>query len=291
MPEKKLQVALYWGAACGGCDVAVLDTNEFLIGVGFLIDIRLWPIAADGKYRDVEAMADGELDCTLFNGAIRNSENEHVAKLLRRKSKVLVAVGSCAHLGGIPGLANQCTKQEILERVYLDNPSIEAGNRVVPLPSTRVEAGDLEIPRFYRRVYKLDEIVPVDYYLPGCPPPAPRIRAVVEASKDGRALSKVIFETALLTDDEKVRACELSMKAGADYVKTSTGFASGGATAEDIALMARTVAPKKLGVKASGGIRTYDDAVRMIAAGATRIGASASVKIVDEAKARAPQKG
>jgi deoxyribose-phosphate aldolase len=117
------------------------------------------------------------------------------------------------------------------------------------------------------------------------------IRAVVEACRDGRALSKVIFETALLTDDEKVRACELSMKAGADYVKTSTGFASGGATAEDIALMAKTVAPKKLGVKASGGIRTYDDAVRMIEAGATRIGASASVRILEEAKARAPQKG
>jgi deoxyribose-phosphate aldolase len=117
------------------------------------------------------------------------------------------------------------------------------------------------------------------------------IRAVVEACKDGRALSKVIFETALLTDEEKVTACELSMKAGADYVKTSTGFASGGATAEDIALMARTVAPKKLGVKASGGVRTYDDAIRMIRAGATRIGASSSVKIVDEARARAAQKG
>ena len=117
------------------------------------------------------------------------------------------------------------------------------------------------------------------------------IRAVVEASKDGRALSKVIFETALLTDDEKVKACELSMKAGADYVKTSTGFSSGGATVEDIALMARTVAPKKLGVKASGGVRTYDDAIRMIAAGATRIGASSSVKIVEEARARAARKG
>jgi deoxyribose-phosphate aldolase len=117
------------------------------------------------------------------------------------------------------------------------------------------------------------------------------IRAVVEACKDGRALSKVIFETALLTDEEKVRACELSMKAGADYVKTSTGFSSGGATAEDVALMAKTVAPRKLGVKAAGGIRTYDDAVKMIVAGATRIGASASVKIVEAAKARAAQKG
>ena len=117
------------------------------------------------------------------------------------------------------------------------------------------------------------------------------IRAVVESCKDGRALSKVIFETALLSDEEKIRACQISMKAGADYVKTSTGFSSGGATAEDIALMARTVAPKKLGVKASGGVRTYDDAVKMIAAGATRIGASASVKIVEEARARAARKG
>ncbi|MRR11330.1 deoxyribose-phosphate aldolase [bacterium] len=113
------------------------------------------------------------------------------------------------------------------------------------------------------------------------------IRGVVEACKDGRALSKVILETSLLTDEEKVRACELSMKAGADYVKTSTGFSSGGATAEDIALMARTVAPKKLGVKASGGVRTLADLLKMVKAGATRVGASASVKILEEARASA----
>jgi deoxyribose-phosphate aldolase len=113
------------------------------------------------------------------------------------------------------------------------------------------------------------------------------IRGVVEACKDGRALSKVILETSLLTDEEKVRACELSMKAGADYVKTSTGFSSGGATAEDIALMARTVAPKKLGVKASGGVRTLADLLKMVKAGATRVGASASVKILEEARAAA----
>jgi deoxyribose-phosphate aldolase len=113
------------------------------------------------------------------------------------------------------------------------------------------------------------------------------IRGVVEACKDGRALSKVILETALLTDEEKVRACELSMRAGADYVKTSTGFSSGGATAEDIALMARTVAPRKLGVKASGGVRTYADLLKMVKAGATRVGASSSVKILEEARAAA----
>jgi deoxyribose-phosphate aldolase len=111
------------------------------------------------------------------------------------------------------------------------------------------------------------------------------IRGVVEACKKSRALSKVILETSLLTHEEKIRACELSMKANADYVKTSTGFSAGGATAEDIALMARAVAPKKLGVKASGGVRTYADAMKMIRAGATRIGSSNSVQIIEEAKA------
>ena len=109
------------------------------------------------------------------------------------------------------------------------------------------------------------------------------IRGVVEVCDEARALSKVILETALLTDEEKVRGCQLSMKAGADYVKTSTGFSKGGATVEDIALMARTVAPRKLGVKASGGVRTYADLLKMVEAGATRVGSSNSVKILEEA--------
>lgn len=113
------------------------------------------------------------------------------------------------------------------------------------------------------------------------------IRGVVEDCNDARAICKVIFETSLLTDDEKVRACELSMKAGAHFVKTSTGMSSGGATAEDIALMARVTAPKKLGVKASGGVRTYADVVKMVNAGATRVGCSSSVKIMEEARAAA----
>jgi len=103
------------------------------------------------------------------------------------------------------------------------------------------------------------------------------IKAVVDAAK-GKALTKVIIETCLLTDEEKTRACELSVKAGADYVKTSTGFSTGGATKEDIALMRKTVGPD-IGVKASGGVRNAADAEAMIAAGATRIGASAGIEI------------
>ncbi|OME81408.1 deoxyribose-phosphate aldolase [Paenibacillus sp. FSL A5-0031] len=105
------------------------------------------------------------------------------------------------------------------------------------------------------------------------------IQAVVEAAA-GKAIVKVIIEASLLTDDEKVRASQLSDRAGADFVKTSTGFSTGGATAEDVALMRKTVGDK-LGVKASGGIRSLEDMEKMIAAGASRIGASSGVKIME----------
>ena len=108
------------------------------------------------------------------------------------------------------------------------------------------------------------------------------IRSVVEACRNGSAKCKVILETALLTNEEKARACELAIKARADFVKTSTGFSTGGATVEDVALMSRIVRDKKLGVKASGGIRTLADLRHMVQAGATRIGTSSGVKIVQE---------
>ena len=104
------------------------------------------------------------------------------------------------------------------------------------------------------------------------------IRAVVEAAKG--TLVKVIIETCLLTDDEKVKACQIAQKAGADFVKTSTGFSTGGATVADVALMRKTVGPD-MGVKASGGARSYEDALAFIKAGATRIGASSGVAIME----------
>ena len=113
------------------------------------------------------------------------------------------------------------------------------------------------------------------------------IRGVVEAAHKGGAICKVIFETSLLTVEEKVRAALASKRAGADFVKTSTGFSTGGATAEDVALM-RAVVGSEIGVKASGGVRTFDDLKKMVCAGATRIGASASVKIMEQAAGPAP---
>lgn len=104
------------------------------------------------------------------------------------------------------------------------------------------------------------------------------IHQIVEAAKD-KAIVKVIIETCLLTDEEKIKACELSKKAGADFVKTSTGFSTGGATVHDIALMRKTVGAE-MGVKASGGVHTHEEALAMVEAGATRIGASVGVKLL-----------
>jgi F420-non-reducing hydrogenase small subunit len=168
---KKLQIALYWAASCGGCEIGMLDTDEKILDVAAAADIVFWPVAVDTKYKDVEALADGSIDVCFFNGGIRNSEQEHLAKLLRKKSKVLVSFGACAVSGGIPGLANLSNRKEIFDTVYLDNPSTENPGKTLPKTATKVKEGEVSIPEFYNSVQPLDRVVDVDYYLPGCPPP------------------------------------------------------------------------------------------------------------------------
>jgi F420-non-reducing hydrogenase small subunit len=182
----KLKLASYWMAGCGGCDTAILDTHEKILDIAAAADIVFWPIATDFKVKDVEAMADGSIDVTLLNGAIRNSENEHIARLLRKKSKVLVAFGSCAHLGGIPGLANVFTREQIFQRVYKDSPSTVNGNGTVPLPKTKVPEGELELPVMFEKVRTAAEVVDVDYFMPGCPPAPAQIWNVVQAIVSGK---------------------------------------------------------------------------------------------------------
>lgn len=177
----KLKFAFYWAAACGGCDVAVLDLETKILDVAAAADIYFWPIALDFKYQDVEAMEDGFLDVCFFNGAIRNSEQMHLAQLFRRKSKTLVAFGSCACFGGIPGLANFFTAPEILERVYRETPSTINAENVRPQERYAAPEGELTLPAFYNTVYTLPDVVPVDYYAPGCPPPVELIGQAVEA--------------------------------------------------------------------------------------------------------------
>jgi len=179
--NKKLQVAFYWAASCGGCEIAVLDIDEKILDVVEAADILFWPVAMDFKYKDVEAMRDNHIDVCFFNGAIRTEEQKHIAELLRKKSKILVAFGSCAVSGGIPGLANIANREEVFKVAYLDNASTENPKRVVPKTKAKVKEGTLTLPAFFDAVSTLAQTVDVDYYLPGCPPTPDQIMTAVSA--------------------------------------------------------------------------------------------------------------
>jgi F420-non-reducing hydrogenase small subunit len=176
----KFKFAMYWAGSCGGCEIAVFEIKEKILEVDANYDVVFWPVAADFKYKDVEGYDDGFIDLCLFNGCIRNSENEYVARLLRDKSKVLVAFGACATMGGIPGLANEGTAQEIKDLVYRDNPSVDNPEGIYPQEHYEVPEGELELPHLYDTVKTLDQCVDVDYFMPGCPPEAHQIAAVLD---------------------------------------------------------------------------------------------------------------
>jgi len=190
MPKEKMKIAFYWAASCGGCEIAVLDINEKILDVVNMADIVFWPVAIDVKYKDVEAMPDKYIDVCFFNGSIRNSEQEHIAKLLRKKAKTLVAFGSCAQEGCIPGLANLHDAKEIFDKVYLKSRSISNPSNLTPQTSFKSKEGELKLPQFYDTVKTLDQTVEVDYYLPGCPPPVKLILAAVEAIANNKLPAK-----------------------------------------------------------------------------------------------------
>jgi len=158
------KIGVYWAASCGGCDCSLLEVNEQILDVAAAADIVLWPCAIDTKYDDLRAMRDGEMDLVLFNGAIRTSENREMAQLLRRKTRLLAAYGSCAHTGGVIGLANLSDREELFGTVYGEPDRW-------PSTETEDEGRSLELPRFLERLTPLSETVKVDYIVPGCPPP------------------------------------------------------------------------------------------------------------------------
>ena len=186
--KPKLKLAVYWGAACGGCCVSVLDTHEKLLDIVAAADPVFWPIAMDIKYKDVENMPDQSIDLTLFNGAVRNSENKHMAQVLRKKSKILVAYGSCAYMGGIPGLANFHDKHAIFTRAYFESESTGNPNKILPQTETTIAEGTLHIPTFFTNVHPLKHVVDVDYFIPGCPPQSERLIEVFMAVVSGGPL-------------------------------------------------------------------------------------------------------
>lgn len=208
----KPKLGVYWAASCGGCDMAILELHEKILNVAEAFDIVFWPAAMDIKYKDIEAMEDKSIDVCLFNGAIMTSENEHMAKLLREKSRVLVAFGSCAHEGCIPGLANVSNKKGVFDYVYKETPSTHNPKDHRPQTEYKVEEGTLNIPSLYDTVRTLNQTVEVDYFIPGCPPVADQIWKAIEAIMSGKlpekgsvigAFSKTVCEECEHKKEEK----------------------------------------------------------------------------------------
>jgi len=168
----------------------VVDLNEDILKVADAVDIVLWPVAMDFKRKDVEALADGEIAVSLINGAIRLEEQEEMVKLLRKKSGLVVAFGACAHLGGIPGLANFWNRDSIFQRQYKEVPTVENPEGITPQLKTAVDVGELTLPEFYDTVKTLDQTIDVDYYLPGCPPVPDLILNAVTAILKGELPEK-----------------------------------------------------------------------------------------------------
>jgi F420-non-reducing hydrogenase small subunit len=184
--SSKPKVAFYWCASCGGCEETVVDLAEDILGVVEKVDIVLWPVAMDFKYKDIHAMPDKSIVATLLNGAIRSTEQEEMARLLRRKSVYLIAYGACAHLGGIPALANQFPREQILKFNYEDAPSVMNENKVRPQLKVTENGREPTLPALHNVVRSLDQVVEVDYYVPGCPPTPKITKQAVTALLENR---------------------------------------------------------------------------------------------------------
>ena len=186
----KPRVAFYWCASCGGCEEAVVDLNEDILQLADTVDIVFWPVALDFKQKDIEVMKDGGITVSFINGAVRLKEQEEMVRLLRQKSDLVVAFGACAHLGGIPGLGNFLDRDAIFQWVYQDAPSVINPEKIIPQAKTIEDSREFTLPEFYDTVSALDQVIPVDYYLPGCPPPPDLIMNAVNAVLTGQLPEK-----------------------------------------------------------------------------------------------------
>lgn len=184
----KPKISMYWAASCGGCEIALVNIHEKIIDVDQNFDFMFCPCLLDTKKKDIEALADGSILITFFNGAIRTEENEEMAHLLRRKSKLLIAFGSCAGGGCIPALSNLTSKAATMDAVYHQSPTVDNPKNIIPQTETHVPEGKLTLPAFYEKVKTLAQTVDVDYFIPGCPPEPHQIIAVIDFVLSGQPL-------------------------------------------------------------------------------------------------------
>ena len=177
----KPRIAFYWNASCGGCEEAVMDLGEGLASLLERVEVVLWPVALDHKRADVEALPDGGIDVAFVNGAVRLTEQDEWARLLRRKARILVSFGACAHMGGVVGLGNMASPAEILDAAYRRPASVS--NPDAPLPGGRVVVlgRELSLPVLLSRALPLADVVPVDDTVPGCPPSPALVEGALDA--------------------------------------------------------------------------------------------------------------
>ena len=176
---------MYWAASCGGCEISLANIHEAILEIDTHFNFMFCPCLLDTKKKDIELLPDGDIFLTLFNGALRTEENLEMAKLLRRKSKVFVAFGSCAATGGIPALANHHGIEDVLKTAFYEVPSVDNPDRLIPGTRCQVPDGELELPAFLNRVLAAHEAVTVDYTMPGCPPEPEQIISVVRHVASG----------------------------------------------------------------------------------------------------------
>jgi len=201
----KPKAAFYWCASCGGCEETVVDLEEKILDVVAAVDIVFWPCAMDFKYSDIEKMPDNSISVTFINGAVRSSEQKHAALLLRKKSAIVIAFGSCAVMGGIPALANLTSRKDIFKRSYLESPTVENNDNIIPEEKSELGAYTLTLPACYKTVQNLAEIIDVDYYLPGCPPTAKMLTVLLDAILKGNLPPK---GSTLLSEKTLCTSCE-----------------------------------------------------------------------------------
>jgi F420-non-reducing hydrogenase small subunit len=185
---QKPKVAMYWASSCGGCEVALVNLHEKILDVDNNFEFVFCPCLLDTKVKDVEAMPDRSIAITFFNGAIGTADNEEMAELLRKKSSILIAFGSCSSTGGIPALSNLHSKDALFKTNYLDSLTLDNPAGVTPKTKTIVPEGVLELPEFFKTVKTLDRIVEVDYFMPGCPPEPHQVWNVIDAVIQGKSL-------------------------------------------------------------------------------------------------------
>ncbi len=185
---RRPKLSVYWASSCGGCEIALVNLHERILDVDRVFDFVFCPCLLDTKKRDVEAMPERSIAVTLFNGAVRTGENAEMAHLLRSRSELLIAYGSCSAAGGIPALSNLSSRQEHLATIFSGCPSAESAEPVTPATLTHVAEGDLSLPRFFDSVATLAQTVDVDYFIPGCPPEPEQVWKVLNSIASGEPL-------------------------------------------------------------------------------------------------------